>query len=201
MNLIFDTETTGLPVKGHYENPKHPETPRVVELAALLIDNDGVVHNHINTLIVPENFEIPIKASAVHGITTAMAYEKGRPYEDVITEFRELSKQADTLVAHNLVYDMLCIAGDFYRFYGSLPNFTRFSQYCTKEATTDICKIPSPWKRGYKWPSLDEAYQHLFNAPVVGAHRAMTDVRHTARIFFKVKYGRDIPLPDSPSEL
>lgn len=199
MNLIFDTETTGLPAKGQYNNPSHPQTPRIVELAALLVDNEGVIQGHLNTLIIPENFEVPYAASAVHGITTAMAYEQGRPYEEVMNAFRDLANKADTLVAHNITYDLLCLSGDFLRFYGKLPNFTRFSQYCTKEATTPICAIPASWGRGFKWPTLDEAYQHLFNAPVVGAHRAMTDVRHTTRIFFKTKYGRDIPLPASPT--
>jgi DNA polymerase III epsilon subunit-like protein len=199
MNLIFDTETTGLPAKGQYDNPRHPDTPRVIELAALLIDKDAVIHGHINTLIVPEGFEIPERAAAVHGITTAQAYEEGQDYELVIHSFRELAKQAEVIVAHNLVYDLLCLSGDFFRFYGKLPNFDRLQHYCTKEATTGICRIPAPWGRGFKWPSLDEAYQHLFNAPVVGAHRAMTDVRHTTRIFFKTFYGRDIPLPDSPA--
>lgn len=200
MYLIFDTETTGLPVKGQYENPKHPSTPRVVELAALLVDHDAKVHGHLSTIIIPEGFEVPAAAANVHGITTDIAYAEGRPYEEVIKEFRDLSKAADTLVAHNLVYDMLCIAGDFYRFYGSLPNFDRFQRYCTKEATTPICAIPSPWGRGFKWPSLDEAYYHYFKEPIHGAHRAMTDVRHTTRILFACKHGRHIPLPDSPAQ-
>jgi hypothetical protein len=36
---------------------------------------------------------------------------------------------------------------------------------------------------------------HFFQAPVRGAHGALSDTKHCYKIFFKHFYGLDLPLP------
>jgi hypothetical protein len=53
------------------------------------------------------------------------------------------------------------------------------------KASTDLCKLPSQFKRGgYKWPKLQEAYKHFFGEEFASAHDAMADLRACRRVFF-----------------
>lgn len=61
MFLFFDTETTGL------------KSPHIVQLAALLTEEDGRECARLNVIIQPEGWTIPDEAAAVHGITTDIA--------------------------------------------------------------------------------------------------------------------------------
>ena len=54
--LFFDTETTGVNTK----------RDRIVELAWVLCDNEGKIIREETRLIIPEGFEIPVEASAIH---------------------------------------------------------------------------------------------------------------------------------------
>ena len=52
-------------------------------------------------------------------------------------------------------------------------------------AATNFCRIPGP--RGYKWPTLQELHQKLFNEPFAAAHQALRDVRACSRCYFELK--------------
>jgi len=58
-SVLFDTETTGLdPAQGH----------RVIEIAALELDNDLPTGRHFHALVQPDR-DIPEDAIRIHGIT------------------------------------------------------------------------------------------------------------------------------------
>ncbi len=194
MNLFFDTETSGLPAKGQYDNPRHPQTPYPVEIAALLTMDDGTIIEGWQCLVKPDGWEISRESTNVHGISHEKAVAEGISMEEALTEFRRLSTQADTMIAHNIKYDLLVLRGMCIRLFGKDTTFPGKNLVCTMLETTDMVKSPAKWG-GYKWPKLDEAYQHFFNAPIRGAHRAMTDVEHTFRLFYKYRYDKDLPLP------
>jgi len=67
--LIFDFETTGL----------DPETDKIVEVAAMLVDFSGKAHGFVNTLCNP-GIPIPPKASSIHHVTDEMV-EGYRPFD------------------------------------------------------------------------------------------------------------------------
>ena len=64
---------------------------------------------------------------------------------------------------------------------------------CTMERSADTVKLPPTARqlaygiKGYKRPSLMEAYQHFFGRPFEGAHDAMADVRACRDVFFALK--------------
>ncbi len=96
---VFDTETTGLDLK----------TARIVTATVVELDASGaVVVDRPEWLANPE-IEIPEVASRVHGITTQMAREQGRPYKDVIAEIvdvlRDCFERNIPVVAYNAPYD------------------------------------------------------------------------------------------------
>jgi len=186
MFLLFDTETTGLPAKGQYQNPSHAQTPKLVEIAAVLFNAEGTELDSYTAIVKPYGFDIPVQASNVHKITTERAQQEGQDLEVVYSTFLNLVKQAQYLVAHNAQYDKLVLD----RVDIDLKSFPPFTEgkkiLCTKELTTNICRLPSPYGRGFKWPSLQEAHRHFFDCEFEDAHSALADVRATGRVLFEL---------------
>ena len=60
-------------------------------------------------------------------------------------DFVDFCKGINHFVAHNIMFD------------GKFMPFELKHQFCTKEANTEICKIPGGFKGKYKWPRLAEA--------------------------------------------
>ena len=53
--------------------------------------------------------------------------------------------------------------------------------------STNICKIPSPKGKGYKWPKVQEAYDFLFGETAyVEEHRGADDAYHEADIVYEL---------------
>ncbi len=58
---------------------------------------------------------------------------------------------------------------------------------CPMLLSTDVCKIPSPRGRGYKWPKVQEAYDFFFpNNEYIEKHRGADDAFYEADIVFKL---------------
>jgi DNA polymerase III epsilon subunit-like protein len=185
MILALDFETSGLPAKNQYDNPYHPQTPRAVELGAILFRDDGTRYGSLELIVKPEGFEIPKAASDVHGITTDRALKEGVPLVECFDRFSKMIDLCHTVVAHNLSYDYLVYRGECIRL-GRPDLLKDKNHFCTKEAMTDICKIPGNYGK-YKWPTLMESYKHLFGEEFSGAHGAMADITATARVYFQIR--------------
>lgn len=183
--LFFDTETTGLAM--FKESVSHPNQPHIVQLAALLTNDKGKELAHMNVLIKPIGFYVPLEASAVHGITTEMCEADGIEAYCAIKLFLSLL-QVGKPVAHNLMFDQKVVRVALFRL-----GFTdiRFDGHCTMNAMTGICRIPGS-RGGYKWPKLMEAYKHCFGKEFEKAHDALADVRACAQVFFWLKQNNHI---------
>jgi len=187
MYLFFDTETTGLPAKGQYANPNHPQTPKLVELGAVLYNKnqEKIAEQYV---IIKPYYPEPIqpKALEAHGITKERAESEGVELLDALTTFLALSKEAGELIAHNFQYDWLVLSRVFLDAkHGSRVDLPKIGR-CTKEISTNICRIPNKWG-GFKWPTLQEAHKHFFGVEFDGAHSALADVEACARIYFHMK--------------
>ena len=186
MILFFDTETSGLPAKGQYNNPNHPNTPRLVELGALLYKENGQLYGNLELIVKPDGFEIPKSASDVHGITTERALSEGIPIKAAMQRFSKKISMCDTIVAHNLSYDYLVYRGECIKT-DMEDELADKKHICTKEMMTDICKLPGNYGK-YKWPTLQESHVNLFGYEFSGAHGAMSDIKACAKVFFKIKH-------------
>ena len=80
MFLIFDTETTGLPLRNNVPISEVDNWPRVVQIAWQLHDENGNMAEHHNLLIQPDGFEIPYSAEKIHGISTEKARSMVYPW-------------------------------------------------------------------------------------------------------------------------
>jgi DNA polymerase III epsilon subunit-like protein len=183
--LIFDTVTTGQPVEE--KDPFHyPEYwPRLVQLAWILSDDEQIIEEQ-NFIICPDGFTIPKSASDIHGITTDRAKEEGKPLQEVFALFSEAITQAEVIVGHNVSFDRSVVTSEFARAKQNAP-ILGLPFHCTMKASSDICQIPSKTKRGYKLPSLDELYTHLFQEPFEESHDAQKNARACSRCYFELK--------------
>jgi DNA polymerase III subunit epsilon len=184
MFLFFDTETTGIP-----RNYKAPVSdlnnwPRLVQLAWLLVDEKAAEIASAEYIVKPKGFTIPPDAARIHGISTEMAQQQGVDLISVLKEIGPNIEQAKVLIAHNMQFDEKILGAEFLR--AEFPNLVESKKrQCTMQASTDFCRLPGPY--GFKWPKLDELYLKLFSEPLIGAHRALIDVRACARCYFELR--------------
>ena len=187
MYLIFDTETTGLP-----RNWKAPITdtdnwPRCVQIAWQLHDSMGVLIEHKDFLIKPDDFDIPYDAEKIHGISTDLAKLKGEKIIDVLNEFLKALSKTDFLVGQNVQFDINILACEFHRNGIDVSKLTKLKRLdtCT-EKTALLCKIPGGRGGKFKLPKLIELHKFLFNETFEEAHNATADVEATTRCFFEL---------------
>ncbi|MEO1051628.1 MAG: DNA polymerase III subunit alpha [Bacteroidota bacterium] len=183
MYLIFDTETTGLPKNYNAPITDLDNWPRVVQLAWQLHDSSGKLLNQGNHIVKPEGFTIPYNSEKVHGISTQMALEQGKPLVEVLEIFAKDIDRAEVLVGHNIEFDINIMGAEYIR--GQVGSKLMDTQSLdTKDESTEYCAIPGGKGGKFKWPTLTELHQKLFGKGFGDAHDAAYDVDATAKCFF-----------------
>ncbi len=185
MFLIFDTETTGLPLRDNAPLHEIANWPRIVQLAWQIHDLKGNFIKAKNFIIKPDGFVIPYAAEKVHGISTKMAEMHGYDLKEVMTEFSHDVELASLLIGHNIEFDINIVAAEYIRT-GINNCFLEKPKLCTKVISTDYCALPGGKGGKYKWPGLGELYMKLFNESFSDAHDAAADVNATARCFLEL---------------
>jgi DNA polymerase III epsilon subunit-like protein len=185
MYLFFDTETNGMP---HTKTAPASDTdnwPRIVQIAWLLTDEDGMEVRSQASIVRPDGFQIPADAARVHGITRELALRHGTPIEEVLNALAKDLESAQTLIAHNAQFDGSVIGAEFYRARNGSPLEGK-KLFCTMQVSAEFCRIYG--KGGYyKWQSLAELHERLFGGAFESAHKALADVQACAKCFFELK--------------
>lgn len=185
----FDTETSGL---CDHKKPLDDEGHgRLMQLGAVQFEVlDGIEGwteiNSVNLLVTPDSdIELHPKAYEAHGISIDKAIKFGVLLESALGVFADILATSDMLMAYNIEFDKRCMAAEYARVGKECWEEVAggMQEHCAMKPMTDICKLPTPWGRGYKWPKLEEAYRHCFGKEMVGAHDATVDVRATIEVF------------------
>ncbi|MCA0958291.1 DNA polymerase III subunit alpha [Muricauda ruestringensis] len=186
MYLIFDTETTGLPKRWDAPITDTDNWPRCVQIAWQLHDELGNLIEHQDFLIKPEGFNIPYESEQIHGISTALAEEKGVPLNKVLEAFNNALEQTKFVVGQNVGFDVNIMGCEFHR-EGVESPLTELPvlDTCT-EHTAELCKIPGGRGGKFKLPTLTELHEFLFGEPFAEAHNATADVEATTRCFLEL---------------
>jgi DNA polymerase III subunit epsilon len=179
MIVFFDCETTGLPRNFAAPAADTDNWPRLVELALLVFDADGHELDSIQWIVYPDGYEIPAQAAAIHGITTQIAKEKGRPIEIVLAEAGRYFMRAEVVVAHNIAFDEKIVGAEYIRARMEDPLLGK-AAYCTMNESKAQLNL-------FKRPKLIELHQALFGEGFDGAHGAMADIEATARCYWELK--------------
>ncbi len=161
---IFDVETTGLdPLRGH----------RIVEIAAVRMENDRILDEHFVTFVNPER-EIPWDARQVNKISDEDV--KSAPTIDlVLPQFLEFAK-GSMLVAHNASFDMGFLEAEKQYCWGfvDLPE-------CLCTVTLARSLYPTDFRH-----SLDALIKKFNLEMPEERHRALADVILTAQALQKM---------------
>lgn len=197
--LVFDLETTGLPINRNARPDNYENWPYIVQIAWLLFDDQGKLIED-KDYILKQDIDIPEEATKIHGITNKIAIEKGIQPEIAYSQFIDALKKSNFLISHNIAFDMPIIQCEFLRC-GLNKQFLNIDTICTMETGKNFCRLRG-YSGEYKYPTLTELFKKCFfqnagNVSLVSAymtdgslstlHRANVDVAITAKCFFKLK--------------
>jgi len=142
MYLIFDTETTGLPLS--FSKPisdfENWNTARCVQLAWQLHDKDGVLIDSSNDIIKPVGFEIPLQVIEIHKISNEIANKHGVPISDALSKFSKVLLQSQFLIGHNVQFDVNIIGSEYLRL-GYENTLINFNTIDTMKTSIDYCQL------------------------------------------------------------
>ncbi len=188
--LILDAETTGLP---KVRDPKPEELnymPRIVQISWMLLDLSFKCVNS-ETCYLKQDAPIPKEAIKIHKITDAIIAEKGEDPKSVFERLHLDIRKTKYIIAHNIDFDIPIIESEFIRL-GIKKPFRGKKKYCTMKKGATLCKIPLYSGSGYKYPKLEELFEHCYfpgrgNVQIDDTHNAEVDVALTAKCFIKLK--------------
>lgn len=178
---IFDTETTGLPDWKNASEAEHQ--PHMVEIAAILHNDQGAVIDSFKAIIRPDGWVIPDELVQIHGISQEMAEDVGIPEAEALEGFLALYERAGIRAAHNATFDDRIVRIALMR-YQDEERADWFKTHTTKFCTCNSSRTPVGLG---KLPTLAEAYKHFTGEDLVEAHRAMPDAQACARIYFALQ--------------
>lgn len=193
--IIYDTETTGLPIWG---NPSEgDDQPHLTDLCGILFSKEGEVIDSMEALIKPDGWVIPQDVEELTGLSTDFITINGMPEREALALFGRLNKQADVRVAHNVTFDERIMRIGISRYFGKAvaDRFKEKPLYCTANSTKNIVKCPptekmlnSRFKNTFKTPNMQEALSFFCPGEVIGqAHRARPDAEACAKVFFAMQ--------------
>jgi DNA polymerase III epsilon subunit-like protein len=170
--LVFDTETTGLPVRDNYQ------TCRLVQIAFEAYSPNGVLLDSKCVLVKPFGFSIPQEATNIHGITQEQALLSGVEQKEVLDIFMSYLARSKILVAHNIEFDVNVITNE-------LRLLDRTNDINDLRYVPKICTyLGYPITISEKSRKLKDRYKDCFGEFPVDEHKADADTRSCARVFF-----------------
>lgn len=211
--LVFDTETTGLP-KSRLLSPDTLNLwPHIVQFSYIVydIDNNQILDINDEIVKIKKCMIIPDEATKIHGITTQMSHSNGIDIESVLTDFFSRIQTVDTIVGHNVSFDIEMVKVELMRiicdntrlredvivYKNYLHSLTTFQNvYCTLKNTIQLCDIQAVSKYGktyQKYPKLIELHQKLFsNVTPNHLHNSLNDIIVTLRCYIKLIINKDL---------
>lgn len=197
--LIFDTETTGLPEKGHEDDiMKFIDTmPRVFQLAAHVTNYKGEVIDKFSEFIYPDGWEIPQEEFWInHGYSTERCIKEGVPIKEGLDFMVKYMEECTHIVAHNYRFDRSLLLSELIKNnYRADLLVNPPKPLCTMLTTIELVNAPfapetiarCPWLAGKaKFPKLEELHRYLFQEEMENAHDAEWDLFATHRCLIEL---------------
>lgn len=187
--LFFDTECNGLPDNYNSDVTATNNWPRMIQLAWIITDEQGIELKRQSYLIYPEGFKINVEVAKLTRISTERARSEGISLSKAITEFMNDVDMVHMVIGHNVDFDLHIVGCELYRMEMDYGAFMNKPNLCTMLKSINYCAIPksnSYWDE-YKWPKLEELYQILFDCKFGNAHDALSDVEATKECYFELK--------------
>jgi len=196
-SIIFDVETTGLPIGKNVPIHKTEFYPFIVQFSWMVYDRKKTKVVKLCDYIIqlPEGEIIPQSSINIHGITNERMRREGVDIVEVLREFTKDMLDSDILVAHNLIFDKTVIQVEYLR-NGKINWLGRHrkNEYCTMKNSIDMCKIERKGKYGsyYKFPKLMELHQFLYRKVPNNLHNSLVDIFVCFRCFHHMYFNQDV---------
>jgi len=199
--LVFDTETTGLPSERNASIRDVDKWPHIIQISYILYDTDinKVLCCVDNIIRLEDDVEITDKSIELHKITRTVSKRKGIHIRIAINNFNLVLENTDLVIAHNLSFDKKMIMVECVRlnmnqkFTNSCGKGVR--EYCSMKNNVSLCKIEKVSITGdkyYKYPTLSELHNYLFENYPENVHDSMADVLICLRCYYKIINDVDI---------
>jgi DNA polymerase-3 subunit epsilon len=185
MKLFYDFETTGLP---DWHTPSDdPIQPHILQMAAVLTEDDLAPISSVNLLVKPDGWEIPDEITVLTGITPERAASAGLPEKQVAAVLLNLWRDGAGIerIAHNEPFDARIMRIALKRYWKDEDLMDRWKtapRFCTLNKSKALINLPPTDRmveagvKGPKSPSLAEAHLFFTGKPLENAHDAMGDV-------------------------
>lgn len=166
--IVFDTETTGLPLPMAAALSKQPA---IIEFSAVLLNDKTLKEEAAQSFLIHPGQDISLEITKITGITNEML--KGQPrFGERIPEIVAFFLGQGTVCGHNLEFDCSLLSFDLMR----AGQHFRFPwpprRLCTVELSMSI------YGRCIK---LVDLYKLATGTEHKGAHRSLSDARATAQ--------------------
>lgn len=191
--LVFDTETSGLPVERNGSIYNSFNWPYIIQLSYMIYDSEtneliGLEDDYID---IPTNIMMDPESVKIHNITSDKL-RTGINIVQALEKFNRHAEKVDLLVGHNVSFDkrMLMVEG--------IRNKIRVNitdTYCTMKNSINLCKIETTSRSGekyFKYPKLSELYIKLFDIEPKNTHNALVDILICLRCFCKMELKMDV---------
>lgn len=211
--MFFDTETTGLFPKNNKDLLLYPY---ITQLCFVIYDvsTHRIVKCYNEYINIPSDIVIEPFITKLTGITREKC-NNGVRIVDALHEFYKSYMAIDSIVAHNLSFDVKMVETEIQRnfrdilsvntdicfiFDDAIRNVNRF---CTMILGKPVCNIVLPKRTPsgllmsetfVKVPKLSELYEKLFEKQFENSHNALYDTLACMRCFVKIYY--DITLDE-----
>ncbi len=186
---VVDTETTGIIGKDYTA----VNAPYIAAITIIVYNTDTQrVQASFNTMILPDDWEMPPAAEAVNGLSTELLLTYGIPIKDALKVVSLLLEPADLFVAHNDIFDIRMLASGYYRtdLLSELDSLLGKESYCTMKESKHIVQAKN--KRGaLKNPKLTEAYEFFFEKSFDNSHSANADTIACLEIYLAIQQCTD----------
>lgn len=199
--LVFDTETTGLPLGYNYSYKDSSKWPHIIQFSFILYDleKNKIINESDFIIDVAKNVNITEKSIEVHGITRNISETQGFDIKDILEIFQVCIDSADYVVAHNINFDRNMILAECHRnkLYKMESMFSSDKVYfCTMLRSKNWCNITAISKYNgeqfIRYPKLIELHEKLFNEKPSNLHNSFIDVIVCLRCFYKMTHKKDI---------
>lgn len=182
--LFYDTETTGLPLWG--EPSDHPDQPHLVELAAVLTDDDLNIVSQMSVLVEPNGWDIPPEVTALHGIDAALAGRYGVTERTAIDTFTALWSMSTLRVGHNENFDarIMRIAFKRHGLDHVAEDFRAGAKFCTFNKARSLLAGDQPKPDSF---ALTECVKFFCGKDFIDAHRALPDAMACRLVYEAIK--------------
>ena len=173
---IIDIETVGFLRQGGY----------IVEVGLVSLDTEtGQIKPVFSSVCQEEGMTAKHRTAWIfqNSDLTVEQVRAAPMLPDLLPTIQQHIDRLDATTAYNKPFDF-----NFLRNRGLI---IRREWSCPMRIATNVCKIPKTGKRaghrGYKWPTVEEAWSHFFPAaPYIEAHRGLDDALHEAEIVYEL---------------